>query len=155
MYEVTLCVSKASLPASFCTHSFILTTDGDTVNRWEVLDPRVTESHTSNYCGRIFKNFTASTVGLPVLPIPLTWKSALNWRVQKITTLCGGENSVAAQLYHFIEHEDGLRQYPHVHTYNMLLGPNSNTFVQWFIEQFPEANWKLPWNAWGKSYTKK
>jgi hypothetical protein len=32
------------------------------------------------------------------------------------------------------------------------LGPNSNTYTQWIIKNFPKYKFKLKWNALGKNY---
>ena len=35
-----------------------------------------------------------------------------------------------------------------------LSGPNSNTYAQWILNNFPEAGIKLPWNCFDKNYEK-
>ncbi len=47
--------------------------------------------------------------------------------------------------------ESSFEEYPSVETYS-LLGPNSNTYTQWVLDQFPETKMQLPWNAVGKKY---
>ena len=60
----------------------------------------------------------------------------------------GDENSLAAKMAEFIEHSP--ETYSHSKEYS-LVGPNSNTYVQWILNMFPEFPAKLPWNAFGKN----
>ena len=62
----------------------------------------------------------------------------------------GGEGSRVQEMVRFMNTE-GFR-YGHAHCYHMVLGPNSNTFVQWFLDHFPEHGWRLPFAAWGRGY---
>lgn len=41
--------------------------------------------------------------------------------------------------------------YPHCNQY-AFRGPNSNTYAQWVLNQFPESGFSLPWNAFGKGF---
>jgi len=56
---------------------------------------------------------------------------------------------MAQALAHFIEHRS--REYPGLNRYNYL-GPNSNTYVQWILRQFPLLDWQLPPNAIGRNF---
>jgi|SRR3989344_4507836 len=47
----------------------------------------------------------------------------------------------------------GIEIFPYVEKY-FLTGPNSNTYAQWILDNCPEFQVKLPWNAFGKSYHK-
>ena len=41
--------------------------------------------------------------------------------------------------------------YPFREKYS-IFGPNSNTYAEWVIDHFPESNFKLPKNAYGRYY---
>ncbi len=43
------------------------------------------------------------------------------------------------------------KEYPLKHDYE-IKGPNSNTYTQWVLDQFPRVKLKLPINAFGKDY---
>ncbi|MEA2701869.1 MAG: hypothetical protein QOE22_578 [Candidatus Parcubacteria bacterium] len=47
--------------------------------------------------------------------------------------------------------EESSTTYPNKDTYSFT-GPNSNTYIQWILDQFPEAHMNLPWNSFGKSW---
>jgi len=59
----------------------------------------------------------------------------------------GGEGSSTEKMIEFIE--SSPRTYPYCDTY-LLPGPNSNTYIQWILDRFPEFKAKLPWNGFGK-----
>lgn len=71
--------------------------------------------------------------------------------------MCSGTvGDPAHALYTFIE-SGGMNQYPYkrAEDYRMIFGPNSNSFIHWIVNQVPDCGLKLPWNAWGKDYSKK
>jgi len=41
---------------------------------------------------------------------------------------------------------------PFRNEYKIYPGPNSNTFIQWVLNHFPNSGLKLPRNAFGKNY---
>ncbi len=47
--------------------------------------------------------------------------------------------------------ENSPHNYPYCGHYSYI-GPNSNTYVQWVLDAFPESGLKLPWNAFGKGF---
>ncbi len=59
----------------------------------------------------------------------------------------GDEKSIISEMVKFIEQSPQI--YPHKNIYSFL-GPNSNTYVQWVLNNFPELEVRLPWNAFGK-----
>jgi hypothetical protein len=42
-----------------------------------------------------------------------------------------------------------IKKYPYKNSYHFLW-INSNSFIQWIINQNPELKVKLPWNAFGR-----
>jgi len=47
--------------------------------------------------------------------------------------------------------EKSKEAYPFLNRYS-ILGPNNNTFAQWVINHFPESNFQLPRNSFGRHY---
>jgi len=59
------------------------------------------------------------------------------------------KGSEAQMMIEFIERSPNV--YPHCEMYRFR-GPNSNTYVQWVIDNFPNSGLQLPFNAFGKGY---
>ena len=59
------------------------------------------------------------------------------------------EGDVAEKVIEFIENTK--TNYPYCNKYS-LLGPNSNTYLQWVLNKFPEFNIKLSWRFIGKNF---
>jgi hypothetical protein len=106
------------------------------------------------YDGRIFKNILPADTGFLKL---FKWSdggaSGSRWNATCHNTCTGEVGSMAWKLFIFIESEE-LQSYPYKNRYNILMGPNSNTFTQWIVDQVPECKLTLPYNAWGKGYNK-
>jgi hypothetical protein len=150
-YSVAVYASPLALPLSLFSHTYIVTEHLGVVNRYEVIMPGMFRDVPS-YDGRIYKNILSSEAGFYII---FRWShtksSAKRWKVTKCSSCAGAEDSPAQKLYNFIEN-GGLHAYPHKNRYNMLFGPNSNSFTQWVIDQVPSCNLSLPHNAWGKNF---
>jgi hypothetical protein len=75
------------------------------------------------------------------------------FRSEIISYVEGGKGSIADKMIKFIEKSE--KSYPFTKRYTVIPGPNSNTFIQWIINHFPESGFRLPWNAFGKGYARK
>lgn len=73
----------------------------------------------------------------------------LFWNSKMLGFLEGDENSSAQKAVYFIE--NSKTNYPHLNEY-VLTGPNSNTYLQWVLNAFPELNIKLDNRFIGKDY---
>lgn len=71
------------------------------------------------------------------------WPSTLHGVVE------GGEGSLAERMADFVINSP--QNYPYCELY-AYTGPNSNTYVQWVVDAFPESGLRLPWSAFGKHY---
>ncbi len=60
------------------------------------------------------------------------------------------DGDIANKMIQFLNKE--LDSYPFRNKYHLFPGPNSNTFIQWVINKFPESRFTLPWNVIGKGY---
>ena len=83
--------------------------------------------------------------GIQVLP----FSANFFWKGKLLGLFEGDENSVAKKMALHIENSKNI--YPYCNYYR-LSGPNSNTFAQWVLNNFPEFKVKLPWNSFGKNY---
>lgn len=140
-YQVLLLVCPAAFPVSFAKHAwFVCVKDGET-SRYEV-------RHYKNGNNKTFLhiNELPPFVGVEIFPLPL--KNFL-WEAKFLSSIAGDENSLAKSMIDFIE--NSLNSYPFTDEY-FLLGPNSNTYIQWILDNFPEFDVELPWNCLGKSY---
>lgn len=92
--------------------------------------------------GHLYKNFFPPFQGIDFFPYIrlFYWKSKL---------LRIAEGKKAEDLARFIENSP--KTYPYCENFS-LIGPNSNTYIQWVIDHFPQTCFKLPWNAFGKDY---
>jgi hypothetical protein len=59
------------------------------------------------------------------------------------------EGDLAKKMISFVKTTP--KTYPYLKRY-VLSGPNSNTYVQWVLDHFPETKARLPWNSFGKGY---
>jgi len=98
--------------------------------------------------GHIYRDFFPWTSGCEVIP----WLPWLFWPTR---LLHRAEGEAAAALINVLEHSP--ETYPYREKY-FLLGPNSNTYAAWAIEEWRRAGfdrargWSLPKNAIGKNY---
>lgn len=153
LYSVQLYSSRLGLPLFFVVHTYIVTEYRGTKNRYDLFSPAYPPK-ASSYCGNIFKNLLSPELGFSLFYKKDTWwlpLKKLRWQVRRCGEITGTTNSQAYLLYSFIEN-DGLKMYPYKDFYRLVSGPNSNTFIQWVINQVPETKLTLPWNAWGKGY---
>lgn len=74
------------------------------------------------------------------------------WYATLLGKLEGGENSYAQEMCEFIENSVFTYKYKNIYK---LFGPNSNTYIQWILDNSPEFKGKLKWNALGNKYPKK
>lgn len=144
-YQVFLFVCPANLPFSFAAHPWFVVNRKGAVSRWEVLFSKRQLGTSWGYLSRnSFPIFQG--IGIVSFSEKYFWKSTLLSRIE------GNEGSLAAEVAEFIEQSP--YQYPYRERY-ALLGPNSNTYVQWVINHFPQSGMHLPWNAIGRNTLQK
>ncbi|MEA2701872.1 MAG: hypothetical protein QOE22_581 [Candidatus Parcubacteria bacterium] len=135
-YQVFLMIGRSQV--LFAPHPWFVVNKKGIVSRWAI---GLRTMRRNPRWGYINKDALPPFAGVPILwPI---WKSTLVGYVE------GGEGSLAARMIERIE--GSYESYPYRDRYT-LTGPNSNTYVQWLLDQFPESGLKLPWNAFGKGY---
>ncbi|MFA6325446.1 MAG: DUF3750 domain-containing protein, partial [Candidatus Paceibacterota bacterium] len=71
------------------------------------------------------------------------------WKAKLVGFKEGDDNSVAKKIIEFVENSEN--NYPYCSRYSFW-GPNSNTFIQWVLNKFPEFKIKLSWKYIGKEF---
>ncbi len=146
-FGVYFFASKMSVPFIFALHTWVVVVSGGKTNRFDVWGS-VARCGTS--WGHLHKNLYRPTLGVRVLPLKGSDPYALRFQGTLLYGLEGGKGSLAERVVNFMGNVEKV--YPYLDTYHYYPGPNSNTFTAWVIEQFPEMNFRLPWNAIGKNY---
>ncbi|MEJ0053868.1 MAG: DUF3750 domain-containing protein [bacterium] len=152
-YQVFLFACPAGMPASFATHPWFVVNRTGTISRYGISwrtaaqgDRPPFARHTCGKCvGHLHKDALPSAVGIEMFFFIRGWM----WESRLLGSVTGGEGSLAARMADVIERS--LETYPYIERYS-LIGPNSNTYPQWVVNQFPESGLRLPWNAFGKRY---
>lgn len=143
-YQIFLFSCPCGIPISFAAHTWIITNKKGKINRYSGSWIRYPDGkHVSS------KSFYKPHEGIYVLPAEtkLSFLDKIRWKSKLIKKLDG---DVAKKIIKFCERN--LNKYPYPEKYHFYPGPNSNTFIQWIIDHFPESGFKLPWNAFGKNY---
>jgi hypothetical protein len=144
-FQVFVFISPAWLPICFADHSWLVVNRMGNISRWEVLFQNKRKDGTD--FGHLHKNFFLPWQGIEIIPL---FKKIL-WPSKLLIILDNFNNPEVEKLVNIVENSG--RIYPYWNKY-FLTGPNSNTYVQWILNRFPELKIKLPWNAFGKNYKK-
>ena len=157
-YKVSVYSSKLGIPLNFVVHTHIVTEHAGMKNRYDVFMPVTLPRVAEPYSGNIFKNLLPPEAGfLLFFRMNYWWNTnhiKRRWSTTVASSISGNPDSAAHKLFQFVEN-GGLKSYPEKDRYRFILGPNSNFFTQWVIDQVPECELTLPWNAWGKGYKQK
>lgn len=136
--------SMVSVPLCFARHPWIVVAPrGGGWTRFEVLSlPNEKKEH-----GRhVYKNHSSPTVGMPFFG----GGKKYFFRSRLIGVLVDKDESFVGDVSAYLENH--ISSYENKETYRYWPGPNSNSFVQWVLDQIPGHNLQLPWNAFGKKY---
>ena len=147
-YQVFVLGSKMSFPYTlFAIHAWFVTINKGVVERWDIWGYKT--KHKASW-GFLHKDLYPPMVGVrkhffskPDLNVP-------RFKGKILQHLCGKEGSEVEKIVKFIS--KSYEKYPFTEKYNMIMGPNSNTFPQWVMDHFPNSGLKLPFTAWGKNY---
>ncbi len=142
-YQVYFYTCPAHIPFQFARHPWVVTVSPSGIHRWEIIHRLYNKK---DHFGYVYKNFYSN----PIQGIKKHPNSTKYWNSTCIGTITGNENSLAYNMVRFIENNS--KNYPYRDVYHFYPGPNSNTYIQWILDAFPEANIKLPWNCFGKKY---
>ncbi len=143
-YQVFLFVCPANIPFSFAIHPWFVVNKQGVLSRWEVLYRKNVKMPE---WGHIHKDVLPAFSGIEMFPFSQNyfWKGTLKLIVEDSA-------GVASNLIQCIENSP--LTYPYRSLYH-LLGPNSNTYFNWVLQQFPKIKSKHSWRAIGKNYTQK
>lgn len=138
-FQVLLLASPGSIPFIFAAHPWFIINKMGLVSRWEVLFRKT--PHATKW-GHLYKDFSPPFQGIEIIPF---WKKFF-WTAKLLGQIEGEE---AERIIDFIENSPTT--YPFCEKYSFI-GPNSNTYAQWVLNNFPEFKTKLPWNSFGKNF---
>jgi hypothetical protein len=146
-YQVFLFVCPVSMPLNFASHPWFVCVKNGIISRWEV---RFEKNSSDPSIGRhLHLNSLPPFSGIEkiqLIPKRFLWKAKLLGFVE------GTKNSLAEKMIRFIESSPA--DYIDRNRYSFI-GPNSNTYAQWVLNNFPDFKIKLPWNSYGKNFKNK
>ena len=139
--QVFLFYSALPVPANFAVHAWLVFADKENIiTRWDVWDRT---GMCKESFGHVHKNITSPEKGL----IIWFWDKKIRWK----SRLAGkAEGETAEKMRIFMD--ENAPEYLYKNKYLYLPGPNSNTFIQWAINHFPETGFRLPPRALGKNF---
>ena len=141
-YQVFLLGSPLPIPLNFAIHTWFVIQLKGKIHRWEF--GRFRGSPHKNGIG-VLKDYLKPTDGMNIL----FWRTNPRFSAHLINFIEGGDHSMAHKLALTIETKSN--GYPFKNIY-ALKGPNSNSYMQWILNEFPNSDLKLPWNAFGKGF---
>ncbi len=141
-YQVFLMACRCRLPVSFAYHMWFVINKKGVTARYEVL---IEEEPGILHWGHLHKDALPLFRGFGLLET----NGKQIWPSKFLGSVEGDEGSLAQKMIEKIESTKDI--YPYLHHYR-LLGPNSNTYIQWVLAQFPESQLKVPWTAFGAGF---
>ncbi|SRR5258708_2440869 len=140
-YQVFILMSRPSFPFYFAVHPWIVINKKGEIKRFEI---RHHLNKDKNY-GYLHINAQPPFQGFQrFYPFNKFFS-----QTKLIKMIEGDENSVARKVIDFVE--NSKENYLHTKKYSFA-GPNCGTYIEWILNNFPEINVELPWNAIGKNY---
>ena len=136
-------------PFTFAVHTYIVFELGSATARYDLI-PTPLADVSDNIFGHIKKDVLPPEVGFRCFG-KYPFNIGPRYKVNLIGKISGDATSAAGRLYGFMA-SGGFTTYQFTHTYRLIFGPNSNTFIQWVLDQVPDTGLRLPVNAWGKNY---
>jgi hypothetical protein len=136
-FQVFIMYCPAYFPFNFFRHPWIVLNKKGEIYRWEI---RHLKNKDNTY---LYINNQPQFEGInKTIFIKSKWNAKMLGFV---------EGEIALNVIDFIE--KSKENYPYINRY-CGFGPNSNTFIQWILNKFPEFNVKLSWRFIGKGYNK-
>ncbi len=142
-YHVVFLTCPLPFPFSFAVHPWVLTVNHDKVDRWEVWQ-KIDPLSKTNF-GHVYHNYFS-----PLSGVRRSYITRECYSPVIIGGVSGDEDSLAAEIVKFVN--TNAPRYQYTDKYRYYPGPNSNTFIQWVLDQFPDVGIQLPSNALGKKY---
>ena len=145
LYQVFLFTSPAHVPISIWKHPWVVINKKGILNRYEV---RYKKNINEPSLGYIHKDNLPPFSGIEVF----SFLDHPHWNATLLGKIEGEENSPAHKMCDFIE--SSPKTYANKNKY-FLFGPNSNTYIQWILDNYPEFKVRLKWNALGNNHKNK
>lgn len=146
-YQVFLFSCPALFPFSFARHPWFVINKKGALARWEIVHKK--DCCQSKSWGHLHLDAFPYFKGFGIFHFYLRYFFESYSKIKLLGQIEGGEGSIAQKIIEFIE--NSKEAYPYKGRY-VLTGPNSNTYIQWVLDAFPEWNIKLPWNFFGKNF---
>ncbi|MEI8130457.1 MAG: DUF3750 domain-containing protein [bacterium] len=146
-FQVFLCTCPAAIPVQFVRHPWFVVNMKGVVHRYEV-------RHAQTLSG-VHSGFLYTDCLLPFQGTEMSlWTDDRFWDVAvRVEGVIEGDNgSLAESIARYIETTPTT--YPFRDEY-FATGPNSNTYAEWILKQFPAWSISLPWNSLGKQFAHK
>ena len=148
MFTVRVYATPMSLPFSFTIHTWVeisYDTENERYDLWGYPGLHKTPAR-----GYLYKNIFPNHLGTTLSPFAAVNNLAKRQTGKVVSEIYGEAGSLAHTLY--IAIKLNALKYPYALTYNMILGPNCNSYTQWLLDLEPTTELILPKNAWGKNY---
>jgi hypothetical protein len=135
--QIFLLYCPCRLPISFAPHLWFVISEKGKLSRYETLGKK-------NKTGHIHINDSPPYKGRYILyPIEI-----IKWKSKLLKELKLNQKEIN-EIIKIIK--TSPEKYPLNSKYK-ILGPNSNTYIQWILNQIPKNKTKLPKNAIGKNF---
>ena len=148
-YQVFLFSSNMPFPISFAVHTWFVINRKGKIFRFDF--GHMGGSPDKKW-GLVIRNTyppTTGVISIMGMKVKATEHSKRN-PSKLLEVIEGEEDSMADKMSKFILEKS--KDYPHKDKYQKYAGANSNSFIQWIIDHFPESKFKLPFNAFGKKF---
>lgn len=143
-YQVFVVVTPISFPLHMFRHAYFVVNRKGIVDRWDLLHKRSVHEDSAGY---VHRNIALPWQGLSYFYFGLYFAFKRAFQPECIGIIEGEEGSLAHNMVERITRDSfGYRHKDHYR----LLGPNSNTFVQWHLDQFDGHEIELPRSAIGR-----
>ncbi len=136
--QVFLFSCKVPFPFNIARHYWFVINKKGKLTRWEV-----------NFLVNSKMNYGFIWERKRYLSLPFNkywWHAKPRWKFSIIKGIVKGK--LAEKMIKEIE--NSFKNYSNKNKYRFYRKPNSNTYVQWILDKFPEAGLKLNWRAFGK-----
>tara|TARA_B100000508_G_scaffold75760_1_gene59040 strand:+ start:1573 stop:2043 length:471 start_codon:yes stop_codon:yes gene_type:complete len=149
-YTVSIYMTPMSFPLNFTVHTWVeLEGPNDEHHRFDFWGYKGIREREIDH-GYVYKDLFPDHLGTTFSPFADPGSIEKRQHGKVYMSISGDVDSEAHTLYAVILGH--AFDYPLKHDYNMVFGPNCNTFTQWLITRIPNSPLKLPFNAWGKGY---
>ncbi len=146
-YQVFFFASKMSFPFSMFLHTWIVVVDHGEIGRYDVWGWK---KRCEPSWGYVHLNLYKPWIGVRKFPSKNSDPDVARFPGFVLKQIEGDMGSLAEKIIYFVKNRSQF--YPYQNSYKYFPGPNSNTFTQWVIVEFPELDFKLPWGAVGKNF---